>query len=126
MCFNCSGQPVSFAESITPKVNVSLFFFTGLKDEESDTPFQELQNLLDSTDKDFIKTHLPTLKFKCTYCNVCCDSKVDLLEHFKLKHCMEQPVLCFRCKMEMDVSKICSDRWSHDCRNKNNVQVTPR
>ncbi|XP_018563395.1 uncharacterized protein LOC108905102 [Anoplophora glabripennis] len=116
-----SGQAVSFAESITPKVNVSLFSFTGLKDEESDTPFQDLQNALDSTDKDLIQSFLPLLKYGCTYCDRYYNNKQQLLHHFKDKHCMEQPVLCFKCKLEMDVGRICSNRWTHQCRSKDTV-----
>lgn len=122
--FYCSDHAVSFAEYITPKVNLFLFFFTGLKDEKSDTPFEELQNLLLSTDKDYIKTFLPILKFRCTYCNVCYDRKVDILDHFKQKHCMEQPVLCFRCKLALDVPIICKNRWSHHCCSKINAEET--
>ncbi|KAJ8931600.1 hypothetical protein NQ314_015462 [Rhamnusium bicolor] len=122
-----SDQAVSFAEFITPKMKFSLFHFKAIKDENSATPFEKLQELNNTTDVNIIRSFLPSIKYNCIYCIKSYSDKSDILKHFKQKHCMEQPVLCYKCKLQLNITALTENRWRHKCINCNSgTQSVPR
>ncbi|XP_072388513.1 uncharacterized protein [Diabrotica undecimpunctata] len=108
-CIKTSDQSICFGECLTPKLCLSLHAFTAIKDA-SITTFDDL--FLNND------TLLPTITYRCTYCNVSYNNSKDLWNHFKGAHVMEQPVLCIKCKLQIKIDKLTDNRWYHQCSKK--------
>ncbi|XP_057669915.1 uncharacterized protein LOC130902101 [Diorhabda carinulata] len=101
-----SDRAICFGECITPKMLLSLFSFTAITDPTI-TSFNHLFN-------DNNKLSL-LITYKCTYCNISFKKSIELWNHLQNAHIMEQPVLCFKCKAQFNVSNLTNNRWFHNC-----------
>ncbi|XP_028138409.1 uncharacterized protein LOC114332832 [Diabrotica virgifera virgifera] len=108
-CIKTSDQSICFGECLTPKLCLSLHAFTAIKDANI-TSFDDL--FLNND------TLLPSITFRCTFCNVSYNNTKDLWNHLKGGHVMEQPVLCIKCKLQIKIEKLTDNRWYHQCSKK--------
>ncbi|KAJ8948121.1 hypothetical protein NQ318_008474 [Aromia moschata] len=115
-----SSPAICFAESVTPKMNILLYDFTAVKGENNVTQFELLKEISDSNDKTLIYSILPIFKYTCTFCNKIYKNQSKILEHLRRTHCTEQPVLCFTCKLELNITKLAENRWRHQCSSSGN------
>ncbi|KAG5895526.1 hypothetical protein JTB14_010670 [Gonioctena quinquepunctata] len=107
-----SDQAICFTECITPKLLLSLFSFTAIKDPDSCTPFEDLLSISPSN----LNNLLPSVTYRCTFCQISCTTFSEIWSHLQSTHIMEQPVLCFKCKLQFKITNLTDNRWHHQCK----------
>lgn len=95
---------------------LSLIDFSAITNPENvDEPFPKLQNLFSDGDHRSLNEIIPTITFRCIFCNESFNNYLNTWIHLKFTHNMEQPVLCFRCKQQFKITDLAKSRWRHDC-----------
>lgn len=85
-----------------------------MKDSDSN-PFSTLKKIENIGRDPKLIDIVPSISYKCTFCETVFDSGATIWLHLKNAHTMELPVLCFRCEQQFTIPTLTQHRWRHQC-----------
>ncbi|CAG9834222.1 unnamed protein product [Diabrotica balteata] len=113
------NRQVGLCEVLIPKMEIQMNYFSALEDTTTaHTSFCHLNEVsrLILENVSCCTKFIPTLIFKCLFCNVQFDTQPCLLNHFQVHHGMEPPFSCNNCNRSFTIPELARSRWCHECK----------
>ncbi|CAH1164082.1 unnamed protein product [Phaedon cochleariae] len=107
-----SDEAICFQECLKPRMLMSLISFSAIEDDDNPSPFEDLFETNPTT----LGSLLPSITYRCTFCVASYSGLNEIWNHLEKTHIMEQPVLCFKCKLQFNIANLTNNRWHHQCK----------
>lgn len=105
---------MTLTDLIVPNTLLSFVNFTAYKDTGEDS-FPLLKAIEKDEDDKYLSDLVPSITYRCTFCDTGFIHDDDIWLHLRNTHAMELPVMCFRCEHQFTIPTLTQHRWRHQC-----------